>query len=277
MQRTKGRAMAAEGEQSQPKRRTKNIGGNTGNPDPVPLLYPSMQERQTSPYTEGFHPDEGLIDPPRRPNSNVTRYTQPQNTNVQRITNAQPAPTPVPRRKQAVTKDLPRSTRKLPEPLPTQTNRMHMPKNMHWLFLVGIGMVVAILLWQVGTVVLAWGIQRYNDVRYGMPRTYQTDQVVGHGDSPAHPSHFMAMNLNHQAVVIELKGGDPAKSVSYVAPLYIVGDNGQAPVTLEFRDVNGDHKVDMIIHILLPNQEVSVFINDGDKFRPSNNGDNIHL
>jgi hypothetical protein len=140
-------------------------------------------------------------------------------------------------------------------------------------------MIAMLVLWMLGSSVLAWGIQRYNDVRYGNPRTYQVDAVVGHGDSPSRPSHFIAINYNRQAIVTEWMGGDPSKSINYVAPIYIAGDGGDlAPITVEFRDVNGDNKLDMIIHIHLPNQDqVSVFINDGHKFRPSNGNDKIRL
>jgi hypothetical protein len=141
-------------------------------------------------------------------------------------------------------------------------------------------MIAMLVLWMVGSSVLAWGVQRYNDYRYGMPRTFQTDAVVGHGgDSRQHPSHFIAMNLNRQAIIVEFMAGDPAKSVSYVAPVYIAGDGGDlAPITLEFRDVTGNGRVDMVIHIHLPSQDqVSVFINDGTKFRPSTGSDKIRI
>lgn len=153
------------------------------------------------------------------------------------------------------------------------------PHKVHWLLPAGVGMVAMLVLWVIGSSALSWGMQRYNDIRYGSPRTFQTDFVVGHGkDSPTHPSHFVAINLNHQAVVIELMAGDPAKSVSYVAPVYIVGDDGLAPVTVDFRDANNDKKVDMIVSIHLSTQnQVYVFLNDGTKFRPSNANDKIRL
>ncbi|GHO44212.1 hypothetical protein KSX_23750 [Ktedonospora formicarum] len=144
----------------------------------------------------------------------------------------------------------------------------------------GVGMLAMLAIWIVGSLGLAWFHQLSDDYTYGNPRTYQTDYVVGHGnDATTHASHFVAINLNRQAVVFEMVAGDPAKSVSYVAPIYIAGDGGdKAPVTLEFRDVTGDKKVDMIIHIHLPSQEqLSVFINDGSKFRPSTNKDKIDL
>ena len=141
-------------------------------------------------------------------------------------------------------------------------------------------MLAMLAIWITGSWALAWGIQRYNDVLYGIPRTYQTDAVVGHNnDSTQKPSHFIATNYNRQAIIIEFMAGDPARSVSYVAPVYIAGNGGDlAPVTLEFRDVNGDGKPDMIIHIHLPNQDqLSVFINDGSKFRPVNGNDKLRI
>ena len=153
------------------------------------------------------------------------------------------------------------------EPRPAKS---HKPQKMHWLFYVGLGMMAVLALWVAGNAVVTWGKQLYNDIRYGTPRTYQVDQVVGQGgDSPAHPSHFIAINKNHQAIIIELKAGDPAQAITYTTP--ISNDNGEAPVTLEFRDVTGDGKLDMIIHIhFLTREQIVVFINTGTQFRPTN-------
>lgn len=151
-----------------------------------------------------------------------------------------------------------------------QSSKIHQLQHMHWLFLVGLIMMIGLILWITGTAALAWGIQRYYDLRYGIPRTYQVDQVVGQGgDSPAHPSHFIALNENHQAIVIELQAGDPTQSFSYIAPIY--NDNSEAPVTLEFRDINGDGKLDMLVHIhFLTQEQIAVFINNGSQFLRSN-------
>jgi hypothetical protein len=140
-------------------------------------------------------------------------------------------------------------------------------------------MVAMLVLWVFGSLAVAWGQQRYDDITYGRPRTYQTDAVVGHNDSPTHKSHFIAVNYNRQAIVTEWMGGDPAKSVVYVVPYYIVGDNSDlTPVTVEFRDVTGDKKPDMIIHIHLRTQDQTfVFVNAGTKFRPQQANDKITL
>ncbi len=106
-----------------------------------------------------------------------------------------------------------------------------------------------------------------------------TSAVVGHDDSAQKPSHFIAMNLNGQVVVIEFKGGDPSKAVTYVVPVHIVGNGGdQVPVTLEFRDVTGNGKPDMLVHMHLQKQDqLYVFINTGTGFRPANGNDKIHV
>jgi hypothetical protein len=158
-------------------------------------------------------------------------------------------------------------------------SRGELKGKVHWLLPVGIGMIAMLVLWELGSIVLAWGNARLDDIRYGNPRTYQTNFVVGHGDSPQHPSHFIAINLNRQAIVIEFPAGNPSGAESYVVPYYILGPSGdQVPVTLEFRDVTGDGKPDMIIHIHLQNQDQTfVFVNDGKKFRAPTSKDNIHM
>jgi hypothetical protein len=143
-------------------------------------------------------------------------------------------------------------------------------------------MILMLILWETGTALMAWGTARYDDLRYGNPRTYQTDAVVGHGgDSPVHKSHFMAINLNRQAIVVEFPAGNPSGAQSYVVPYYILGQDGNlTPITLEFRDVAGHPKSrpDMIIHIHLQTQDQTfVFVNDGTKFRPPTSQDHIHL
>ena len=126
-------------------------------------------------------------------------------------------------------------------------------------------MIAMLVLWELGSLLLAWGLARYDDVRYGNPRTYQADAVVGHGgDSPAHPSHFIAVDLNRQAIVVEFPAGSQSGALSYVVPYYILGPGGDlTPITLEFRDVTGDGKPDMVIHIHLQSQDQTfVFVND---------------
>jgi hypothetical protein len=134
-------------------------------------------------------------------------------------------------------------------------------KNKHYLVYVGVGMLFMLALW-VGFQMLGnW----WNNHVYGNPLTYQTDQVVGHSDSTDHPTHFIAINLNSRVTIIEIPGGDPSHARIYSGPT-LYSDNGDSiPVTLEFKDVNGDGKVDMIVHI---GDKQIIYLNDGTQFKP---------
>lgn len=179
----------------------------------------------------------------------------------------QPAQTPQPYR----------NTRR--PPLSPEEDR-NAKRRVHWLLFVGIGMIAMLAVWVLGSSLLAWVSYEHDNIVYGTPRTYQTDAVVGHGgDSLQHSSHFIAVNLNRQVIIVEFMAGNPAKSIDYVVPYYILGQGGNlTPVTLSFRDVTGDGKLDMIVDIhLSPQDQTFVFVNDGTKFRAPNSSDNIHM
>ena len=166
----------------------------------------------------------------------------------------------------------PRAARsKVTGKVPTARGRQ---RGLHWLLYVGVGMLVMLVLWVIGSAALAWGLARYDDVRYGYPRTFQTDAVVGHGDDAQHPSHFIAINLHRHVVIIEFMGGNPARSISYGGPYLFEAGGDLTPVTLEFRDVTGGGRPDMLIHI---QDQTIVFVNTGTQFRPQNSSDHIQL
>lgn len=169
------------------------------------------------------------------------------------------------------TTSVPRSAIRYPIGRPytfTQGNRrivLHPelpPKHgVNWMVYVGLGMMFMLALW-VGFQMLGnW----WNNHVYGNPLTYQTDQVVGHGDSTDHPTHFIAINLNSRVTIIEIPGGDTSHARIYSGPT-LYSDNGDSiPVTLEFKDMNGDGKVDMIVHI---GDKRIIYLNDGTQFKP---------
>jgi len=139
----------------------------------------------------------------------------------------------------------------------------------HWLVFVGIAMLIMIIGWVAFTALGTWWQTTQDDWHYGRPRTFQTDAVVGHNDSATNPSHFMAMNLNRHAVIIELPGGDATKARIFNGPILIGPGQDLAPVTLSFQDVNGDGLLDMIINV----QDAHfVFINGGGTFHPARPG-----
>ncbi|HEV2655525.1 MAG TPA: hypothetical protein VGT82_11220 [Ktedonobacteraceae bacterium] len=261
--------MGSGGEQFPQKRHTRD------GMDPILIRPNTSDDVGRTSRTDGFLGDDG--EPPRQ-NTSAIRLDVPGSRN--RTTGSHQPSSMVPQRRPppGATRN---PTRQQPRPTPVTREQRpdRSPARNHWLLPVGIAMVILVIVWVLGSAVLAWGTQRYNDLRYGTPRTYQTDAVVGHSDSAKNPSHFIAMNLNRQAIVIEFMGGDPAKAVTYLAPVFIAGNDGElAPVTLEFRDVTGDGKLDMLVHIHLSGQDqISVFVNAGNKFRPSTGTDRIRL
>jgi hypothetical protein len=268
--------MAQRGDNSQVRRSNRPNTGTRNVGDPI--MYPALR-RDTTESPIGA--DESLEDDrtweEQRPNTAIIRFDTQQSATRRTTGGVRQTGTNISRRQQVGRDVTARSTRYTRETEPPVMVKKK--SNVHWLLPIGVTMVAMVVLWVVGSAVLAWGVQLYNGVRYGNPPTYQVDAVVGHNDSKQHPSHFIAMNLNRQAVIIEFPGGDPTKMITYVAPVYIGGTNGNlAPVTLEFRDVTGDGKLDMIVHIHLPNQDQqAVFINDGGKFRPANSNDKIRI
>lgn len=118
-----------------------------------------------------------------------------------------------------------------------------------------------------------WQIHR-DDSTYGRPRTFQIDAVVGHGDSASNPSHFIAINLNRHVVIIELPGGESAKAKIYTVTTLLGDGQDLTPVTLRFKDVNGDGLLDMEIHI---QDQTIALLNDQGGFRPAKQGETIHV
>lgn len=143
----------------------------------------------------------------------------------------------------------------------------HRRASLPWLLPVGVGMVLMVGLWTAGAILVnRWRVLQ-DDWTYGRSRTYQTEVNVGHGKAS---SHFIAVNLNRQVEVIEIPEGDPGHAKLYVGPTLTGDGQDLAPVTLDFKDVNGDHKPDMIIKV---GTSRFVFLNTGNAFRPKQSDD----
>jgi hypothetical protein len=114
------------------------------------------------------------------------------------------------------------------------------------------------------TPAFAWGQRRLDDMRYGFPRTTQIGGLVGHDEAGGEPTHLMALNLRGQISILELPGGDPAKTRAIVGP-YLVGADGPYVVPhLSLQDVSGDGQVDLLLQV---REETVVYINDNGTFR----------
>ena len=242
----------------------------------------STFHRTPTPARHGAEEDEyDDVWPARLPTS-TRRYTQistQQEAMTQqprkRLVNVYDLPPGIPPRRSAATTQgtvvpaLPQGPpayRRLPAP-PSQRLRFH------WLLLVGVGMLVMFALWVVGNVLVTLGSTQLDDWHYGRPRTFQIDARVGHNDDVT-PSHFIALNLNRHVIIIELPGGDATKAKVYNGPTLFGEGQDLTPVTLSFKDVNGDGKPEMLVHI---QNQTLVFLNDGTQFRPMRPGEHVTL
>lgn len=142
------------------------------------------------------------------------------------------------------------------------------------LVVLGVLLLIMMLGWTLLTWLIGWwgGVQ--NDWQYGRPRVERQTIVVGHADSAAHPTLFFAINDNGHAQVIECPGGDCSHAKVYIPPILVTGDQGMTPVTLSFKDVNGDGRSDLLIHV---GEQTSVYLNDQGSFRPVTEKDHVTL
>ncbi|MHB8600749.1 MAG: hypothetical protein ACYDER_28580 [Ktedonobacteraceae bacterium] len=136
-------------------------------------------------------------------------------------------------------------------------------RQVHWLVYLGAGMLVMVGVWYGLTQFSIWWNNHQLDSQYGFPRTYQTDESVGFGDSQT-PTHFIALNLNGQAEVIVCPAANCTKAVVYQV-IRLFGDNAASiPVTLSFSDIAHSGKLDMIVHV--GDQQI-IYLNDGTQFK----------
>jgi hypothetical protein len=96
--------------------------------------------------------------------------------------------------------------------------------------------------------------------------------VVGHDDSVTNPSHFLALNLNRHVEVIEFPGGDATHAKVYLGPILVGPGQDLAPVTLTFKDVNHDGKLDMIVNV---QDSHFIFLNANGQFRAPPAGEQL--
>lgn len=164
--------------------------------------------------------------------------------------------TPPPRR---------RSTAPVPSRKAAPAPPAHAKRHLHPMLFLGVGLMAFVLLWVGMTQVFIWGNNVLNGLKYGYPRTFQTDAVVGHQDSASAPSHFLAINLRGQVEVVEWPGGNAAHARVYLGPQLFGPGSDLEPVTLRFVDLNGDNLPDMVITV---QSSQIVFINAQGSFRP---------
>jgi hypothetical protein len=137
--------------------------------------------------------------------------------------------------------------------------------SLHSLAYVATALLALLAIYAIMGNVMTWGRSRLDDLRYGTTRTYHMDAVVGHDDGAGTPTHFIAMNLNRQVVIIEIPGGDPSKTRTLSGPYLFGAGEDKTPVLLRLEDLNRDGARDLIVNV--KNEEI-VYINKDGQFQP---------
>jgi len=136
--------------------------------------------------------------------------------------------------------------------------------NMHGVAYLVTAVLALLAIYAIMGNVVGWGREQVDNVRYGTPRTFHTDAVVGQEDGAGSPSHFIAMNLDRQVVIYQIPGGDASKTRVITGPYLFGAGEDKTPVLLQFQDVNGDQAVDMIVNI---KNEAIIFVNRDGQFQ----------
>ncbi len=227
--------------------------GSDAEPPPRPRGRGQTRDyQQQARVTQAYPPDyEDADEPSPHPPRSAMRYqeTLPHQYRGQTV-----LPTPPQRlRRQRLTGNAP-------------GQQQHPPtrRRKHWSVYLVTGMAtmtaLVIGLYSLGS----WWQHVQDDWTYGMPRTYQTDAVVGHNhDSRAHPSHFLALNVRGQVEVFELPAGDPTKVRVFFGPTISGNGADQVVVTISFADLDHDGTPDMILHY---GDSEEVLYNEGGTF-----------
>lgn len=121
-------------------------------------------------------------------------------------------------------------------------------------------LVLAIVVgYQLLSGVVNWSHIKLDDLRYGYPRSFQTDGFVGFGESNGLPTHFVALNLHKQIEIYIIPGDDPTHVRVIKGPSLFGAADDYAPVALRLVDVNQDGYPDLVVSV--DNQQ-AVFIDE---------------
>lgn len=136
--------------------------------------------------------------------------------------------------------------------VPNGTVRMRPRRTSSWshpLVSAALCAIAVVVAFQVFSGFTFWAQVKIDDLRYGFPRSYQTDGYVGFGESNGLPTHFIALNLHRQVVIMAEAGDDPTHVLTIKGP-YLYGANEEyTPVTLRLIDVTGDGYPDLVLNV----------------------------
>ncbi len=141
----------------------------------------------------------------------------------------------------------------------------HPKRGWHPLVWLGTGAIVTTLLLSGGTALIAEIAHLHTALLYGDPPTVQTDAVVGHADSSAHPSHFSASNVHGRILITELPGGDARHARIYEGPILVEPGSEETVPDLTFADEGHSGHPVMLLHL---HQITIRWSNTGSSFIP---------
>lgn len=147
---------------------------------------------------------------------------------------------------------------------PRKLTRRRTRRRFHPLFWVGLGLLTIMLLWTGISQLLAWGDNEWNNLRYGYPRTFQIDAVIGNGDSQTHPSHLLALNLSGEIILEVFPAGDASHAKDYILTTLAGPSSDLTPVTLRLIDPLHTGKPDLVVTV---GSIQSIMMNDQGSFR----------
>ena len=132
-----------------------------------------------------------------------------------------------------------------------------------WTLIMAVCILIMVMIggWWLFTAVSSWWTNWQNDLHYGNPRIYQTDQFTGQGDSPANPDHFIAINLHGRVDVFQINPFHPELDHSYNT---ITTTDPSTPVNLIFRQTGST--LAMFVVIQTDNPYTIELVSNGKQF-----------
>ena len=121
--------------------------------------------------------------------------------------------------------------------------------------------LAAVAIYILVSIVLGKAQIMIDDFRYGRPRTTQLDAFVGHAETNGQPTHLMAINLNRQATIIELPGGDASKARTITGPYLFGANEDLTPLQLHTSDLDGDGQLDLLLDVR--NEQIAYLNKEG--------------
>jgi len=167
---------------------------------------------------------------------------------------------PTPKRRATAGQDYTFSERKTE----AQPRQQAPPKNHHYLFWVGIGMLVCLGIWMgITLVVVPWWNGMQLQWHYGdPPRVTELQADVSHGRM----SRYTKFDNNGQVAVLHLVNG---KVGEHTGGSFVGDDKNKRIINLSIADINHDGKPDLVIHVVGMDGEM-VLVNTGSAFSWTN-------